>query len=130
MVTLKIKLIRGSKRLCYEVYKISKSLPKTEIFGLRSQVRRSAVSVVCNIIEGFARDDWLKTGKDLLKFIEISYGSLEETRFLMEFIEKEYELDTLIFQRDADKLGALLFSFIKTLRFRIKNNIKLASGIR
>jgi len=119
-LTLKEKLIKNSKVLCFEVYKVSKSLPKTEVFGLQSQVRRSSVSIVCNIIEGFARDDWMKSGKDLLRFIEISYGSLEETKFLMEFIYKEYELNICEFNRIADNLSALLFGFIKSLRKRVR----------
>jgi len=119
-VTLREKLIRKSKVICYEVYRVSKSLPKIENFGLKSQVRRASVSVVCNIIEGFARDDWMKSGKDLLRFIEISYGSLEETKFLMEFIHKEYSLNIKKFNKDVDSLGALLFSFIKSLRKRVQ----------
>ena len=56
------------------VYRVTKSFPDTEKFGLTSQMRRSAVSLSANIAEGTSRT----TDKDFSRFIEIASGSLME----------------------------------------------------
>jgi four helix bundle protein len=61
------------------VYKLSKNFPKSEMYGLTSQLRRSSISVPANIAEGFK-----KHGKaDKVRFMNIAQGSLEETRYYM-----------------------------------------------
>ena len=61
------------------IYTFTKDFPKEEIYGLVSQVRRAAVSVPANIAEGFK-----KRGKrDKAHFLNISQGSLEETRYYL-----------------------------------------------
>src|SRR5687768_16055967 len=60
-------------------YKFSEGFPKHELFGLSSQLRRSAVSVPANFAEGFK-----KVGKaDKLRFFNIAQGSLEECRYYL-----------------------------------------------
>ena len=56
------------------VYKITDKFPKSEEFGLKSQMRRAAVSVLSQIAEGYSR----KSIKDKKRFLEISTGSLFE----------------------------------------------------
>ena len=56
------------------IYKITESFPKSELFGLNSQLRRASVSVVSNIAEGASR----KTKAERIRFYEISRGSLVE----------------------------------------------------
>lgn len=67
------------------VYKIARSFPKTEIYGITSQIQRATISVVLNYIEGYDRN------KILVKqnFWEISYGSLKESKYLLNFCYKE-----------------------------------------
>jgi four helix bundle protein len=60
-----------------EVYKLTRRLPKEELFGLVSQMRRSAVSVPANIAEGFKR----KGKADKARQLNIAQGSLEELRY-------------------------------------------------
>jgi four helix bundle protein len=60
--------------LVLEVYKASRMMPKEEIYGLTSQMRRSAVSVPSNIAEGQVR----KTKGDFKNFLSIALGSLKE----------------------------------------------------
>jgi len=56
------------------VYKYTKEFPKDEIFGLVSQMRRSAVSITSNIAEGFSRYSW----KEKHQFYRTALGSLTE----------------------------------------------------
>ena len=56
------------------VYKITNNFPKTEIYGLTSQIRRSAVSIPSNIAEGSGRNNW----KEPYYFIGIANGSASE----------------------------------------------------
>lgn len=56
-------------KLAKEVYEITKTFPKEEQFNLTSQMRRSAVSVCCNIAESSARES-KREKKDFMKFLE------------------------------------------------------------
>jgi four helix bundle protein len=56
------------------IYKITKKFPKDEMFGLVSQMRRCAVSIVSNIVEGFAR----RNKKEKIQFYSIARASLVE----------------------------------------------------
>lgn len=78
------------------VYKMTKSFPKEEIFGLTSQFRRAAISIPANIAEGYR-----KRGRaDKARFFNISEGSLEECKYYLiltkdlgyESIDQENEL--------------------------------------
>lgn len=62
------------------VYKLSVNFPRAELFGLTSQLRRAAVSVVANVAEGRGKP----TDKDFLKFLYISNGSLNECQCYFE----------------------------------------------
>ena len=61
------------------VYRLSNSFPKTEIYGLTSQLKRSAISVAANIAKGFKKRGWA----DKLRFLNIAQGSLEECRYYL-----------------------------------------------
>ena len=60
--------------LVTNIYKLTKSFPKDELYGLTSQMRRSAVSVPSNIAEGAAR----KNKAEFIQFLHIALGSLSE----------------------------------------------------
>lgn len=66
-------------RFALEIYKFTKIFPADEKFGLTSQVRRAAVSVVSNIAEGFSR----RTKADKRQFFQIALGSLTEVQSQM-----------------------------------------------
>ena len=63
-----------SYQLCLHIYKVTKRFPKDEMYGLTSQVRRSAVSIPSNIAEGYGR----KTTTEYVRFLYIAYGSVCE----------------------------------------------------
>ncbi len=58
-------------------YKITKQFPREEIYGLVSQMRRAAVSVPSNIVEGCTRESRV----EYLRFLEIAFGSLRELNY-------------------------------------------------
>lgn len=66
-----LKVWQKSYQLCLEIYKATKEFPKEERYGLRSQIRRAAVSVPSNIAEGYGR----KTTQDYIRFLYVAYGS-------------------------------------------------------
>jgi len=70
----KLDLWKQSIDLVTSIYEITKNFPKEEEFGLKSQLRRAAVSVPSNIAEGLTR----KTVADKIHFLNISNGSLSE----------------------------------------------------
>ncbi len=65
--------------LVLRIYRESASYPKTETYGLQSQIRRAAVSVPANIAEGFRR----RYKPDKARMMNIAQGSLEETRYYL-----------------------------------------------
>ena len=73
--------------LAKEVYRLTKCFPRNEQYGMTSQLRRAALSVILNIIEGFARQNI----NEFRRFLYISFGSLKETKYLLEFAkDQEY----------------------------------------
>jgi four helix bundle protein len=61
------------------VYRITRDFPKEEIYGITSQMRRAAVSVPSNIVEGCARS----TETEYLRFLEIAFSSMRELHYLI-----------------------------------------------
>lgn len=99
----------------HEIYDCSQSFPKEENFGVTSQIRRSAISIMLNYVEGYAR---IKL-KILKNFLEISYGSLKENKYLIYFsykrgyiVEDKYKELLMI----NDKIGAMLWGIISKLK--------------
>ncbi len=62
-----------------EVYRLTPRLPREETYGMRSQITRSAVSILANIAEGWTRE----TAKDKAHFLAMAHGSLSETETLL-----------------------------------------------
>lgn len=97
------------------VYKITRDFPKEESFGATSQLRRSSLSVILNYIEGYAR-----IGEASYKsFLKISYGSLQESKYLLEFSFGEKYLNTESYTEGvaiADRIGAMLWGIISKMK--------------
>lgn len=94
-----------------QVYFETKKFPKDELYGLTSQIRRSAVSVGSNIVEGFAR----KGSKEELAFYNIANASLEELKFqLLLSFDFEYipNSNYQIIHELCDETGRLLRGWV------------------
>lgn len=76
-----LNVYQKAEKLAFITYQITSKFPKSELFGLVSQMRRSAISVVANIVEGWAR----KTKLDKIRFYYMSRGSLTELEFYIDF---------------------------------------------
>lgn len=96
------------------VYDVSAHFPKDEVFGVTSQLRRSTLSIMLNYIEGYAR----KHQKVLRNFLEISYGSLKESKYLLYFSYKRKYLPDKNYQKlieKADRIGKMLWGILEKL---------------
>ncbi len=97
-------------------YALAKNFPKDELYGATSQLRRASLSVVLNYIEGYAR----KRKLVMTNFLETSYGSLKESKYLLEFSlkegfvradDKDYEKAITL----AGEIGAMLWKTLEKL---------------
>jgi four helix bundle protein len=74
-----LEVWQKSHQLVLEIYRLTSAFPKEERFGVVSQRRRAAASTPANIAEGFGR----RSTKELLQFLIMANGSLEETRYFV-----------------------------------------------
>ena len=102
--------------LAYQIYLVSKNFPREEKFGITSQLRRSALSVPVNIVEGV----WRQNKNETKQFANIAMGSLVETEYLLSFCKRL----NLIAEKDFNQLialksdvGALLWRFYKSFTY-------------
>jgi len=96
------------------VYQITKNFPADELYGLTSQLRRAAVSVLANIVEGRGKS----TNRDFLRYLFISKGSLNECQCYFELaLDLEYisEEQFGIIEKKRGEVGYLLYKLIKSL---------------
>jgi len=97
------------------IYKITRYFPREELYGVISQLRRAALSIILNYIEGFARQK--KAVKQ--NFWEISYGSLKESKYLLHFSLIEKYLSQKDYNKAnnlVEEIGAMLWRSIQPLK--------------
>jgi four helix bundle protein len=107
----KLDTFRFADELAISIYRATQAFPSSEQYGLTSQMRRAAVSVAANIVEGCARN----SEKDYLRFLGIAFGSIRELEYLLSlarrlgYLDEETaeDLDTSQ-RRTAGSLGALI----------------------
>jgi four helix bundle protein len=102
-----------SHQLALDIYKITRSFPAEERFGLISQMRRSAVSIPANIAEGFGK----KGLRDKLNFYNIAQGSAEELKYYL-ILAKDlgYLADNDKFNRSLMEVVRMLSGLIHAIR--------------
>ena len=100
--------------LVVKCYQIAKSFPKSEIYGLTSQLQRAAVSIPSNIAEGRER----QYKKEFIQHLSIAYGSLAELETHILIAERLNYLDTNKVKQVLDKtaeVGRMLNGLRKSL---------------
>jgi len=111
----KLKVFQEAHNLVKEVYSVTERFPKSELFGLISQMRRSVVSVPANIIEGQARI----SKKEFKNFLSIANGSLVELEYYLELALDLHYLDKIQYENiEKQRLitGQLLGGLIRHLK--------------
>jgi four helix bundle protein len=101
-----------------EVYRLTNPFPRSEQFGVVSQLRRAAYSIPANIAEGFGR----RSTRELLQFISVANGSLEELRyFLLLSRDLRYlsPVDFVNLEKDLKAIAQMLEALARSLRQRI-----------
>lgn len=109
------KLRKKMDEYVHLVYKLTKKFPQEERYGVTSQIRRAALSIILNYIEGYARRKHAVHKNSL----EISYGSLKEAEYLLQFAFDEgyvSKSDCDIAAKLEDEIGAMLWSTIKSMK--------------
>jgi four helix bundle protein len=74
-----VKLWRKAHQWVLRVYKMTKGFPKEELFGLTSQLRRSATSIPANFAEGFRK----RSKAEKLRYYNIMQGSISESHYFL-----------------------------------------------
>jgi four helix bundle protein len=108
----KLQVWHISKNLAKNIYLATSSFPKEELFGLTSQMRRSAISIPANIAEGCSR----KSSKDFINFLRISLGSVNE---LLTFIELSKEFSYIHHENELEKEAELIKVMLLRLISRV-----------
>lgn len=114
MTEFQVKLKKKMDKYAHFIYKITKNFPRGELYGTVSQLRRAALSVILNYIEGYAR----RKPAVQLNFYETSYGSLKESKYLTKFSKDEGWIeirDCKYATKLADEIGAMLWTEISAL---------------
>jgi len=73
----KLRAFELADDLAVLVYRVTARFPREELYGLISQMRRAAISIPSNIVEGCARD----SQADYLRFLYMAFGSLRELHY-------------------------------------------------
>lgn len=106
---------KNAHNLTLDIYRISKSFPREEVFGLTNQIRRASVSVVSNIAEGFSR----MTARDKANFYGIARGSLSEVHaqiLITRDLGYVNDSDLKKFAADICLTGKLISGLIKSAK--------------
>jgi four helix bundle protein len=93
------------------VYRFTAEFPRHELFGLTSQLRRAAVSIPANFVEGFKRS----TRRDKARFYNIAQGSLEECRYYLILSRDLGYGETGDLQIALDGIGRMLAAYLRAV---------------
>lgn len=106
-----LKIWQESRKLVKDVYSLTSTFPKEEMYGLTSQIRRAAVSIPSNIAEGTGRS----SDKEFYRFLDFAVGSL-------------FELETQIIL--ANDLGFISNEIFVRINEDIKSLIKMVTKFK
>jgi len=110
----KLLVWQKADELAHKVYLATKEFPKEENYGLISQLRRAALSIPTNLVEGAGRQG----KRELKQFTNIALGSLAEVEYLLGFSLRLNYLDAVSYeelQKLRRETGGLLWKFYQSL---------------
>lgn len=103
-----------SHSLTLKIYSMSQSLPKDELYGLVSQIRRSSASIPTNIAEGCGRN----SNPEMRRFLIISSGSSSELEYQLLLAKDLNYISEIIFKELTDlliEIKKMIYAFINSL---------------
>lgn len=109
-----LEIWKKSMDNCVKVYKITEKFPRHELYGLTSQIRRSAISIPANIAEGYAR----RGQKEFKQFLSIALGSsseLETHIILARKLEYLTEEKAKCLLDEVNHVGRMTTNFYKSI---------------
>ena len=115
-----LEVFRLADALVVDVYRTTGMLPPEERYGLQAQLRRAAVSIPTNIVEGCAR----RTTREYLQFLNIALGSASEVRYLLQLAVRLELLAEAPVVSIADRYGRL----VRAMSSLISSNLRRASA--
>ena len=101
-----------SMELVEKVYRLTKSFPKEEQYGITSQMRRAAISIPSNIAEGASRN----SDKEFIQFLYVSSGSLSELETQLLLSKRLGLMDQNEIFDDVTSIKKMLFGLIRFLK--------------
>lgn len=105
-------LWQKAHKFVLSIYKMTSDFPKSELYGITSQIRRAAVSIPANFAEGFQK----KSNTDKLRYYNISQGSINETKYYLILIMDLNYFDTTILIEELKEIGKMLSSYMITIK--------------
>ncbi len=111
----KLRAFQLADELAVLVYQETRCFPREELFGLRAQMRRAAVSVASNIVEGCAR----RTQADYVHFLDIAFGSFRGLPYQVSLARRLDYLKTDAYELLHEKCietSKVLAALIRSLR--------------
>lgn len=110
-----LKVWEKSHNLTLAIYKATATFPRSELYGLTSQIRRSCASIPANIAEGCGRDG----DAELARFLRIAAGSASELEYHLLLARDLLLLQNLPYEslsKEVTEIKRMLTSFIKKLK--------------
>ena len=117
----KIQVWEKAHKLTLQLYKLTTSFPKEELYGLTSQIRRAASSIPANIAEGCGRN----TQVELARFIHIAAGSASELEYHLILAHDLGYIDAKIYSEldiSINEIKRMLHGFEKTVQSNAKKS--------
>jgi four helix bundle protein len=97
-----------------DIYKMTENFPRSELFGLTSQMRRAAVSVPANIAEGFKK----RGPRDKVRVLNIGQGSLDESLYYLILSNDLQYSDALTLRPRLDEISKMLEAYVQAIERR------------
>ena len=94
------------------IYRATDGFPAAEKYGITSQLRRAAVSIAANIVEGFRK----RTKPDKLRFFNIAQGSADECLYYLVLVHDLKYIEAVELQRQLDEVSRLLQAYMNAFQ--------------
>lgn len=116
-----LRVWQNAMTLAESCYRVTRSFPKEEMFGLTTQIRRAAVSVPANVAEGHGRENT----QSFIQYLRIAQGSLKELETHLLLAERTGVIGDGKIKRpleQCEELGKMIRSLIRALQLKARKS--------